>query len=95
MTKSNQGFGDNMSDRERAELRGKGRAPDFEPGSDEGTRREQEPGQRGEDTSLRGQRTGSQDTPRNERLTRDDAPDRSGPAVQGGENSDTDQTQRP
>ena len=52
MTKSNQGFGDNQSDRERAELRGKGRAPDYEPGSDEGTRQLQEPGQRRNQLAL-------------------------------------------
>jgi hypothetical protein len=83
MTKSNQGFGDNQSDRERAEIRGKGRAPDYEPGSDEGTRQFQEPGQRGDTTSLRGHETGRQDTPRNDRLKADNPPE-SGPQPQGG-----------
>jgi hypothetical protein len=71
MTTSKGGFGDNKNDQDRAEIRGKGREPDFDPGSDEGTRQMQEPGKSGDTTSLRGQKTGSQNPPHNEKLRTD------------------------
>lgn len=61
MTRSKHGFGDNLNDRERAQLRGKGKEPNRGNVSFEGSRM-------GEDLGLRGHTTGSQDTPRNEYL---------------------------
>jgi hypothetical protein len=68
MTRSKHGFGDNMNDRQRAQLRGKGRAPDYAPGSEEGARQAEEIGRSGDTTGLRGEPVGSQDSPRNEYL---------------------------
>lgn len=46
--------GSPRSDRARAAIRGKGKAPDYAPGSDEGMHFTGELGERGDDTSLRG-----------------------------------------
>jgi hypothetical protein len=76
MTRSKHGFGDNnLNDRQRAQLRGKGRAPDYAPGSEEGTRLIEETGLTGDTTGLRGQQVGSQDTPRNEYLNESHIPE--------------------
>lgn len=75
MTRSKGGFGDNMNDRERAKLRGKGHEPDYGPGSVEGSRMVEELGLSGDTMSLRGHTTGSQDTPRNELLGADHVPE--------------------
>lgn len=61
MTRSKHGFGDNMNDRERAQLRGKGKELNRGANSFEASRMS-------EDLGLRGHTTGSQDTPRNEYL---------------------------
>lgn len=50
----NRGFKDNLNDRERAKLRGKGRTPDYKPSSDEGHIFTGEIGMRGDNTGLRG-----------------------------------------
>jgi hypothetical protein len=87
MTTSKGGFGDNMNDQDRAKLRGKGREPDYGQGSVEGTRQMGEPGLSGDTTSLRGHKTGSQETTRNERLGEDEVPEGGDIIVGGGENS--------
>ena len=87
MTRSKGGFGDNLNDRERAKLRGKGHEPDYGPGSEEGSRMVEELGLSGDTTSLRGHKTGSQDTPRNELLGADHVPESNDIIVGGGENT--------
>lgn len=52
--------GQTHNDHERAKLRGKGRSPDYPPGSNEGLEFTGEMGLSGDTTSLRGFTTGSQ-----------------------------------
>lgn len=55
------------NERERAKMAGKGRTPDFAPGSDEGATFVGEIGLRGDDVSLHGYRTPEQDRRENEK----------------------------
>lgn len=66
--------GSPRTDRERAALRGKGGAPDYQPSSGEGMTFTGEIGSRGDDTSLRGHTTPGQARREDEKRYRPPSP---------------------
>lgn len=68
--------GSPRSDHERNAIRGKGKSPDYGPGSEEGLHFTGELGARGDDTGLRGHTTPGQRIREDEKRYRPPAPNR-------------------